>query len=431
MAVCAPAQETEAGAAVTAPVLHVQIDSPIHPMAARFIEQALEKAKEQGAQALLVELSTPGGSLPATRRLCQTFLNAEIPVLVYVSPSGAQAASAGFFLLLAADVAVMAPGTNTGAAHPVAGGGEDIEGAMGEKVVQDALALIRSLAEQHGRDLEAAQQAVKESLSYTATEALEAGLIDRVEPSVESLLAGIDGLEIHRGESSWLLATRGAGVEQHTMSAEQRLLAALAHPQIAGLLMAFGLLGLYAEISNPGLILPGVVGSICLILGFFALSVLPIDYAGLALLLLALVLFVAETQVPSFGILTLGGAVSLALGLTMMADEMDPTLRPNPWWAIATAGLVALVAGAASLQTIRSRGQKPVTGREGLVGAQGVVHKTISPVAAGSVRIHGETWRAESEHEIQPGSAIEVISLEGLTLQVRAVDEEKSELTGV
>ncbi|MEO1085036.1 MAG: ATP-dependent Clp protease proteolytic subunit, partial [Acidobacteriota bacterium] len=314
-----------------APVLRVELDSPIHPMATRFVSKVLDEAAERGAAAVVIELNTPGGSLPATRRLCQAFLASEVPVIVYVSPGGAQAASAGFFLLMAADVAAMAPGTNTGSAHPVTGDGEDIEGAMGDKVLEDALALVRSLAEQRGRDLEVVQAAVSESRSMTATEALDAGIADAVADDLPSLLAQLDGRTVRSGDDSRQLAFAEAAVLDKTMSADQRLLATLAHPQIAGLLMAFGMLGIYAEISNPGLIFPGVFGGICLILGFFALSVLPINYAGLALLLLALVLFVTETQVPSFGVLTLGGAVSLALGLIMLVDEMDPAMRPNPW----------------------------------------------------------------------------------------------------
>ncbi|MEO1366901.1 MAG: NfeD family protein, partial [Acidobacteriota bacterium] len=208
-------------------------------------------------------------------------------------------------------------------------------------------------------------------------------------------------------------------VEDKAMSSDQRLLAALAHPQIAGLLMAFGMLGLYAEISNPGLILPGVVGGICLILGFFALSVLPINYAGLALLALALVLFVTETQVPSFGVLTLGGAVSLALGLTMLVDEVDPAMRPNPWWAIATAGLVAAVAGAASIQTVRMRRRAPVTGQEGMLGEPGTAKTALAPDRPGKVVVRGETWRAESDAPVEAGADVVVTAIDGLTLTVR------------
>lgn len=402
-----------------APVLRVALDSPIHPMAARFLEKVLEEAAERKAAAVVVELNTPGGSLPATRRLCQAFLSAQVPVIVYVSPSGAQAASAGFFLLMAADIAAMAPGTNTGAAHPVTGNGEDIEGAMGDKVLEDALALVRSLAEQRGRDLDLVQSAVRESRAFTSAEALEEGLIDAVAADVPALLKALDGRSVERGGRQVELAVADAPVEVMTMSAEQRLLAALAHPQIAGLLMAFGMLGLYAEISNPGLILPGVVGAICLILGFFALSVLPIDYAGLALLGLALVLFVTETQVPSFGILTLGGAISLGLGLIMLVDDMDPAVRPNPWWAIGTAGLVACVAGLASIQTVRMRRRPPVTGRDGMLGELGTARTALVVGETGTVTVRGEIWRAEADDEVAAGSEVTVTGIEGLTLKVR------------
>ncbi|MEM8932708.1 MAG: ATP-dependent Clp protease proteolytic subunit, partial [Acidobacteriota bacterium] len=298
-----------ADVADTAPrVVSVRLAMPVHPIAADHLERSLAHAAAIDAAALVIELDTPGGSLPATRRMVQAILGSEVPVVVWVGPGGAQAASAGFFLLLAADAGVMAPGTNTGSAHPVAGSGEDLDGELGRKVEEDTLALARSLAEQRGRDIELAQAAVRDSRSFTADEALAAGLIDLVAADVSTTLDALDGQQITTpdGTATETWRTAAAVIETRRLSAGKRLLAALAHPQIAGLLMALGMLGLYVEISNPGLILPGTFGAIALVLGAFALSVLPINTAGLALLALALVFFVAETQVPTFGVLTVG-----------------------------------------------------------------------------------------------------------------------------
>jgi membrane-bound serine protease (ClpP class) len=416
-------------------VLEVPIASPIHPMVARHLGTALERARELDAEAVLVRLDTPGGSLPSTREMARALLGSPVPVVVWVGPAGARAASAGFFLLLAADVAAMAPGTQTGAAHPVGGGGEDIEGHMGEKIEQDTLALVRSLAVRHGRDVELAQAAVKDSRSFTAQEALDAGLVDYLAADPGSLLESLDGLELvsegapEEGETSpRTLRTSGAERVVHAMPLHQRLLAAIAHPQVAGLLMALGLLGLYAEISNPGALVPGVVGAICTLLGFFALSVLPIDYAGLALLALALALFVAETQVPAFGVLTAGGAVSLTLGLMMLFDDLGPTLRPHPAWAVGIGVCVFAIAAFGSARTLRLRRQRPTTGIEGMVGQRGTVRGILDP--AGRVFVHGELWSAtvepeggdpgEGEH-IEDGAAVEVVAVEGLRLRVRPV----------
>ena len=416
-----PVAEDQSTAGTSGRVLTITWAEPIHAMTSNWLQKVVDDAASVDAAALVIQLDTPGGSLPATRRIVQTLLSSPVPVVVFVAPGGAQAASAGFFLLLAADVAAMAPGTNTGAAHPVQGSGEDIEGDMGEKVEQDTLALIRSLAERQGRDLELAQAAVSESRSFTATEALEAGLIDVVADDVPSLLTAIDGREIDRSASRVTrLATAESRLEERHMSTTERWLTALAHPQIAGLLMAFGMLGIYVEITNPGLILPGTIGAICLILGFFAISVLSINFAGLALLGLALVLFIAETQVPTFGVLTLGGAISMALGLSMLADEIAPADEALRWWAWGLSGVVAMAAGFASYYTVRTRSRKPVTGEEGMVGLRGVARSTLDP--RGQIQVHGEIWQATAESaQVAEGSEVEVVAVEGLRLRVRAL----------
>ena len=421
--------ETEAAAPVSsaagdevqpAPrVVLIRIDSAIHPVAAEYIVDSLAEADEMRAEALVIELNTPGGLLTSTREITKAMLSARTPVVVYVSPSGAQAASAGFFLVMAADVAAMAPGTNTGAAHPVGGQGEDIEGHMGKKVEEDAAATIRSLARQHGRDVELAEQAVLESRSFTAEEALEAGLIDVVAPRLEDLLEQIDGREVEKvGEEAVTLKTAEATVVELEMPVLRRFLSAIARPEIATILMALGLLGLYMELSNPGVILPGVVGAICMILGLYALSVLPINYAGVALVLLALVLFVAETQVPTFGLLTLGGAISLILGVVMLFKDVGPPMRAATGLIAGTVVTVLIIVVLLTTRSVQVRRTKVVTGREGLVGEQGMARTDIAP--RGKVFVHGEIWTAVAEVAVAAGSPVEVAAVEGMTLRVRA-----------
>lgn len=399
-------------------VLHIRVDSPIHPVAADFIASSIELADEMRAVALVIELNTPGGLLDSTREISKAMLGARTPVVVFVGPSGARAASAGFFLLMSADVAAMAPGTNTGAAHPVGGQGEDIKGNMGEKVEQDASAQIRSLAKQSGRNVEAAEAAVKESKSYTAEEALELGLIDLVAADLEELLAGIDGREVEKvGEEKVVLATAEAEVVEREMGAFQRFLAAVTHPAIAGLLMAFGMLGLYMELSNPGAIFPGVVGAICLILGFYAMSILPINYAGVALVLLALILFIAETQVPSFGLLTIGGAIALVLGSVMLFKDLDPSFAIDLRWVVGFALAIVLVVATLTAKTLMVRRSRVTTGREGLVTERGVARTELAP--RGKVFVHGELWNAEAASPVAAGTPVEVVSVDGMLLRVK------------
>jgi membrane-bound serine protease (ClpP class) len=400
-------------------VVHIRIDSAIFPVSAEFLVDSLEQADEMGAVAMVVELSTPGGLLTSTRDMTKAMLTARTPVVVYVSPSGAQAASAGFFVLMAADVAAMAPGTNTGAAHPVSGEGKDIEGDMGKKVEEDAAATIRTLARRNGRDVELAQAAVLESKSYTAEEALENGLIDVIAPRVEDLLVQIDGREVEKaGEERRTLHTADAEIVELEMPALRRLLAAIARPEIAGLLMALGMLGIYLELSNPGTLLPGIVGAICLIVGLYAMSVLPINYAGVALVMLALVLFLAEIKIPSYGLLTLGGAVSLIFGMLMLFKDVEPPMRMATELLVAIVAGVLLVVAPLSYRTIQVRRMKVTTGKEGLVGEVGVARTALEP--RGKVFVHGEIWHAVSEEPLAAGAAVEVAAVEGMILHVKS-----------
>lgn len=412
------AADSEPAADAERVVVLVRVDSIIHPVAEEFIVDSLARADDLGAEAFVLELSTPGGLLTSTRGIFTAMLEAETPVVVFVSPRGSQAASAGFFLLMAADVAAMAPGTNTGAAHPVGGQGEEIEGPMGEKVEKDAAATIRSLATRSGRNAELAEQAVLESRSFTADEALEAGLVDILAANLPELLQELDGTEVTReGRDTVVLQTAGARVERLEMSGFQKFLSTIAHPNIAYILMTLGGLGLYFELSNPGAILPGVVGGICLILAFFALSVLPVNYAGVALIILAMIFFIAEVKVTSYGMLTVAGVISLVLGSLMLFKSADPAIRVSLELIISMAVFTLVVVTFLVSMVIRSHRAQVATGAEGLLHKYGVTRTQVG--RRGKVFVHGEIWNASADEEIPAGSPVEIVSVDGLTLRVR------------
>ena len=399
-------------------VVLVGVDSIIHPVAEEFIVDSLAQADDLDAEAFVIELSTPGGLLTSTREIFTAMLEAETPVVVFVSPRGSQAASAGFFLLMAADVAAMSPGTNTGAAHPVGGQGEEIEGPMGEKVEKDAAATIRSLATRSGRNAELAEEAVLASRSFTADEALEAGWIDILAAKVPELLEELDGREVVReGRDVAVLQTAGARVERLEMSGFQKFLSTIAHPNIAYILMTLGGLGLYFELSNPGAVLPGVVGGICLILAFFALSVLPVNYAGIALIILAMIFFIAEVKVTSYGLLTVAGVISLILGSLMLFKSADPAIRVSLELIVSMAVFTLVVVTFLVSMVVRAHRSQVATGAEGLLHKHGVTRTSVG--GRGKVFVHGEIWNASADEEIPAGTPIEVVSVDGLNLRVR------------
>ena len=402
----------------SARILRIEVDSIIHPVVEQFIIESLDEADRLEAEAFVIQLSTPGGLLTSTRKIFTAMLNAQTPVIVYVSPSGAQAASAGFFILMASDVAAMAPGTNTGAAHPVGGQGEDIKGDLGNKVEEDASATIRSLANRNGRNSDLAEAAVVESRSFTAQEALEDGLIEFVAVDLADLLQQVDGKELldENGETR-VLQTAEAVVESREMGVFQRFLATIAHPNIAYILMTLGGLGLYFELSNPGAVLPGVVGGICLILAFFALSVLPVNYAGIALIILALIFFIAEVKVTSYGLLTVAGVISLVLGSLMLFKSADPAIRVSLEVIISVALFTVVVVAFLVSMVVRTYRNQVTTGIEGLVNKHGVARTVLNP--SGKVFVHGEIWNASSRVPIAEGSPVEVVAVDGMNLQVR------------
>ena len=417
-ALAAPAPRSPAPA--NPAVFHVRVSSIVHPVSAELVVDAIHAADAAGATALVVELDTPGGLMTSMREISTAMLAAKTPVVVYVSPQGAQAASAGFFLLMAADVAAMAPGTNAGAAHPVGGQGETIEGTLGRKVEQDAAASIRSLATRSGRNVALAEEAVLKSRSFSADEALAGHLIDLVAPSLPALLAKLDGRQVKKGEGTQILRTAQAPLREVTMSPLRKLLATIADPNIAYVLLTLGTLGLFFELMNPGAILPGVVGGICLILGFFALSVLPVDYAGVALLLLALLFFIAEIKISSHGMLAVAGIVALVLGSLMLFKSPEPALRVSLNVIVTLATFSALVVGFLSYMVLRTH-QLPVrTGVEGLASEVATARTPLTP--RGKVFVHGEIWDAVLEaggRAVAAGEPVEVVNMQDLTLTVR------------
>lgn len=411
-----------AGAEGAGDIRIVRLSSLIHPVASQFLTEAIADADREHAAALILELDTPGGSLESTREMFTAMLAARTPIVVWVAPDGARAASAGFFLLQAADVAAMAPGTNTGAAHPVGGQGETIEGIMGEKVEQDAAASIRSLAARNHRDQKVAEEAVVHSRSFTADEALKAGLIDLVAGDRAALLKALEGRVIQKKDgpqsdlTTLTLALAGKAVREVEMSAGQRLLAAICHPNIAYLLMAMGMMGLYFELSHPGAVLPGVVGGIAMILGLYALSVLRADYAGVALILLGVGFFIAEIKVTSYGMLTVGGVVSLVLGSLLLFKSAEPALRVGRDVIAAVALFAVVVVSFLLTMVLRTRRQPVRTGVEGLLIETGTARTDLAP--RGKVFVHGELWNALAERPVSAGQEVRVLAVEGSLLHV-------------
>ena len=414
-----------AGEAPSGTLLRVRIDSIIHPIAKEFLLSTLAEADRQGAAALVVELDTPGGLLSSTREMTTAMLGAKTPVIVWVGPEGAQAASAGFFLLQAADFAVMSPSTNTGAAHPVGAGGTDIEGHLGAKAEQDAAATIRALAQRRGRNVELAEKAVVESRSFTAREAFDAKLVDLVAASLPELVAALDGREFEKPEGERrVLALAGRIVESIEMPAYRRFLSRIAHPDLAGILLTLGMLGLYFEFSQPGSVFPGVIGGICLLLAFFALSVLPVNYVGVALVILAVVLFAAEIKVTSYGVLGLGGIIALVLGLAMLFQRAEPAIRVSGSLIVTLTVTAALLVAGGFLLVTRAFRAPVTTGEEGLVGARARVVSALLP--AGKVFVQGEWWNAVADADVAAGDEVEIIAVEGMTLRVRRAESRSS-----
>lgn len=418
-AVTGAAETAPAATAGTGPAgtVHlVRIDGAIGPVPARFLAQEIKTAEQERAACLIVGIDTPGGLDTSMRKMIQDILASRVPVVLYVSPGGARCASAGVFIAMSCDVVAMTPGTSIGAAHPVTIGQAEVDEETMDKVVNDSASYIKSLAAKRGRNQEWAEKAVRESATATAEEALELGVIDLVVESVEDLLAAIDGREVDPAKGG-RLATAGAAVKAVKTGLRWRILGILSDPNVAYLLLILGFYGLFFELSNPGSIFPGVLGAIFLILAFFSFQMLPINYAGLLLILLAIGMFIAEIKVHSAGLLTIGGVVSMSLGSLMLIESPGPFLRISYSVIItavlATAAFFLFAVGAG----LRAQRRKPSTGREGLVGERGTATTDIGP--AGQVFIHGELWSVSSKDRISKGEEVEVVRVEGLKLEVR------------
>lgn len=398
-------------------------DGVINPVSAEYLHDALVFAQESTAQALIIRLNTPGGLDTSMRLIIKDITGATIPVVVYVSPSSGRAASAGVFITMAAHVAAMAPGTNIGAAHPVAMGGGEMDKTMKDKIENDSVAYIKSIAEQRGRNVAWAEDAVRKSLSVTERDAVKLKIVDLVVEDVPALLKQLDGRTIPLKSGATVLHTADAAVRDFPMGFRLELLKTLSDPNIAYLLMTIGTIGIMAELYNPGAILPGVVGAISLILAFYSFQSLPVNYAGVLLFLLGILFFILEATVTSYGLLAIGGVISMLLGSVMLI-KTDVEFLQISWSVILP---VIALAAAFSLfivgMGVKAMRRRPVTGREEMVGLVGIVKTALTP--HGQLAVHGELWEAVSEQPLQPGDEAEVVRIDGLRLQVKPLSKRK------
>ncbi len=435
-------------------VLVITVDGPINPVTAGYIDKGIAEAAERGADLLVLRLDTPGGLMSSMRTIVKSIMASPVPVAVYVSPSGARAASAGVFITMAAHVAAMSPGTNIGAAHPVnIGGGspfgkkkqeedaEDKEGKEGDKekedsdkdkesqdetlsdesvmarkVINDTVAFVKSIAEINGRNAEWAERSVRESISSTEREALEENVIDLVAENLDKLLEEIDGRTVRIDGEEVTLTVAGADIDEMPMDLRQRILAAVSDPNIAYLLMMLGVYGLFFELANPGVILPGVLGGIFLILAFFSFQVIPVNYAGVLLIGLGLILFILEIKVVSYGMLSVGGIVSTLLGSIMLIDSIEPYYRISRTLIFGVTGFTALFFLVGLGLAFKVQRRKVVTGIEGMIGITGETTTEVDP--EGKVKVHGEIWSAVSDTPIPAGKRIKVINMDGMVVRV-------------
>ncbi len=454
-------------------VIRATVNGPVSPVSADYILRSIDKALEEDASLLVIQLDTPGGLMTSTRQIVKAFLAAPVPVSVFVAPAGARAASAGVFLTMASHVAAMAPGTNIGAAHPVnIGGGSpfapkkedqgaepaepsnegeekqgsekekeseteksepsretgkdqrklDDESVMAQKIINDTVAFVRSIAEERGRNADWAEKAVRESVSVTGKEALELSVIDLVARDTEELLEKANGMTVKVSGEEVVLDLEGARIVEFPMGWRHRILMVLSDPNVAYILMMLGIYGLFFELSNPGVILPGVLGAIFLILAFFSFQVLPINYAGLLLILLALVLFILEVKVVSYGMLSVGGTVSLFLGSIMLFETVEPYYRLSLKVVLSMTALTVLFFVVVLGFAVRAHRRKPTTGMEGLIGESGIVTVPLDPL--GKIRVHGEIWSASGDGIFPEGTRVRVVGSDRMVLKV---EEERKE----
>ena len=404
----------------SAQVVRITVDAPIHPVTSEYVVQTLARADRDGADLVVLTLDTPGGLDTSMREIIGAIINAKTPVAVFVGPSGARAASAGFLIALASDVFAMAPGTSTGAAHPVGISitGQAMDKTMEEKVLNDACAYVRTIAEKRGRDVALAEAAVRESRSYTEKEALDGGLADLIVGTGDELVAKLDGRSVRRFDSTTrTLALAGKPVVDRPMSFRQRFLLTIANPNLAVFLLLIGLAGLYAEFSHPGAILPGILGGISLLLAVFAFQILPVNYVGLALIVLAIILFILEIKVQSFGMLAVGGIAAMIIGSLMLIKAPIAELRPSLGFVLPVVLAVSLIVLFLLTLVFKAHARRAATGREGMIGEIGRARTDLDPT--GKVFVHGELWEAVADAPVRAGEKVKIIAvLDGLKIRV-------------
>ncbi|MBI3752506.1 MAG: nodulation protein NfeD [Deltaproteobacteria bacterium] len=398
---------------------YLNADGIVNPVMAEFIVKSIETASKENAEALVIQLDTPGGLDLSMRDIVKAMLSSEVPIIVYVAPAGSRAASAGVFITYAAHIAAMAPGTNIGSAHPVAMGAEKMDETMLKKVENDAVAYIKGIAAKRHRNAQWAEKAVRESANITAEEALKLKVIDLIAQDRQALFAAIDGRKVELVSGEKVLNTANAEVKDVEMGLRYRILNAISNPNVAYILMMIGLIGLYFELSNPGLILPGVVGAICLVLAFYAFQTLSVNYAGLLLIGLAALFFIAEIKVASYGLLTIAGIVALTLGSLMLFESPLPFMRLSLWVVLPTVVTITAIFLGAMYYGLKIRHKKPVSGIEGLIDEIGIANTDIAK--EGKVFIDGEYWDAWSNEPIKAGERAKVVEVKGLRLKVSKI----------
>jgi membrane-bound serine protease (ClpP class) len=411
-----------------AQIARIDLNGAIDPVTAEFVVRSIARAEEDGAQFLMIRLQTPGGFGSSMEEIITRMLGSKVPIVVYVAPSGAKAASAGFFILLASDIAAMAPGTNTGAAHPLmAIGGFPVDSGeagktLTEKITSNATAFLRSIATKRKRNVEEAEKGVVDSKSFTDSEALQARLIDFIAKNEDELFEKLHGyrVQLFSGEER-ILDTRDRSIIDYEMTAREKLLAAITQPNLALLLGITGLVLLYFEFTNPGFIAPGVIGGICVLLSVLGFSFLPINYVGVLLILLAIGLFVAEVKVGGFGILGIGGLVAMIIGMLILVDSPDPAVRIGLYTALALALPFAAILLILLIALFRSYRQKVATGNQGMVGLTGLADSEV--YRSGRIKVRGEYWSARSSSPIAAGKTVRVLAVEDLLLKVEEVKE--------
>ncbi len=407
-------------------VVVIEISGAINPVVAEFVSTEIREANADKEALIVIRMDTPGGLDTSMRQIIKAIQGSKIPVATFVAPSGSRAASAGTFITIASHIAAMAPGTTIGAAHPVnlRGGGKEggsKPSSMEEKVVNDASAYIRSLAEARGRNAYWAEKAVRDSVSISALEAKKLAVIDLIAGNIEALVLAVDGREVKMGDDTKVtLATKGKEIVYRKMSPRENILDTISNPNIAYILMMIGMVGLYFELSNPGLILPGILGGICMILALYAMQTLPINYAGLLLIMLGGILFIAELNTPTMGLLSAGGVVCLSLGSLMLIDTDDPAMQISRGVLYPTLATTVLIALGTLYLATKSARLKAISGAEGLVGLTGVVTKALDP--EGSVQVHGELWNAVCDDTIGEGETVVVQQVDGLKVKVKKAD---------